>query len=267
MTTLTREKIRKNLISGGVIDDATLSRLKAFYPTIDRCPTCNESKEYRLAGEVHPCDCEMQKLLQKHYFAANIGRAYHTLGFDHFVTEESLMIRSKIIDYLYDWDNNRYFGHGITFNGGLGTGKTLAMSIILKELTKRGFRTHFITFDDMVNIFGSAWNNDEAKYLSNKLRSVDILGIDELKVDSRNSSGFLTSAAESIIRHRTVNLLPTLITTNLDKEDEQKHFAKSYSLLSALNIRIETQGLDVRGSIVREREHIMKGNNERRPVN
>ena len=219
-----------------------------------------------LNEETYPCDCEFQKLLQKHYFAANIGRAYHTLCFDHFVTEEALTIRSEISDYLGDWKSNRYFGHGITFNGRIGTGKTFAMSLILKELVKQGYRVHFITFDDMVNAFSNAWNSEEAKYLNNKLRSVDILGIDELKTDSRNNSGFLSTLAESVIRHRAVNLLPTLITTNLTPEEEATTFTKAYSLLSALNKRIQTEGADVRGSIVREREHSMKRKNERRPV-
>lgn len=265
MTPITdKTQIKRNLIDK--IDDATFSRLKALYPNIDNCPTCNEGKSYILNGTSYPCDCKFQKLLQKHYYSANIGRAYHTLCFDHFVTDEANEISSHIQKYLKEWENNRYFGHGITFNGRIGTGKTFAMSLILKELIKRGYRVHFITFDDMINAFSNSWNNEEARFLNQKLRSVDILGIDELKTDSRNNSGFLSTVAESVIRHRAVNLLPTLITTNLTPQEEEVTFTKAYSLLSALNQRIQTEGADVRGSIVREREHTMKRKNERRPV-
>lgn len=263
-TSLDKDKIITNL--RGKIDDQTLKRIRQLHPNIERCPTCSGRQKYVLEGVTYECDCEFQVLLQKHYFAANIGRAYHTLCFEHFIGDDSERLVTGIESYVDNWENNRHYGHGITFNGGLGTGKTFAMSLIIKELVKRGYRAYFITFDELINTMTAAWNNDEAKYLNITLRSVDVLGIDELKTDSRNNSGFLSDVAETIIRYRAVNLLPTLVTTNLTPTEEQSIFTKSYSLLSSLNTRVETHGEDVRGRVVREREHGMKERNERRPI-
>jgi len=264
MKALTQEQVKINLVDK--IDNDTLRRIKSIHPDIDKCPTCEGRGKYVFESKTRKCNCDYQKLLQKHYYAANIGRAYHTLCIDHFISDESELLKSSVNKYTEDWKNNRHFGHGITFNGNVGTGKTFAMSLILKQLVQRGYRVHFMTFDDIINTFGAAWNNDEAKHLNMKLRSVDILGIDELKTDARNSSGFLSTVAESIIRHRAVNLLPTLITTNLTPTEEAATFTKAFSLLSALNVRVETEGYDIRGKEVREREHDMKRKNERRPV-
>ena len=254
------------MISSKVLRAAQHQSLKASQYRNERLKRPTEGEREDVKEKTLKCDCKFQILLQKHYYCANIGRAYHTLCFEHFIGNDANILKTSVQDYLSNWDSNSYFGHGITFNGGLGTGKTFAMSLILKELIKRGHSAYFIGFDELINTFGSSWNNDDAKYLNTKLRSVDILGIDELRTDSRNSNGFLSQVAENIVRHRTVNLLPTLITTNMTPKEEKEVFEKAYSLLSSLNIRIEPQGKDVRGNIVREREFILKQKKERRPV-
>jgi DNA replication protein DnaC len=261
---MTEIEIKHRLASK--IDNETLNRILKLHPNINTCPTCSGRNRYVLDSVTYECDCELQKLLQKHYFAANIGRAYHTLCFEHFISEDSAEVIPVLKKYIEDWSNNKYYGHGLTFNGPVGTGKTFAASLILKELVKKGVGCFFITFDELVNTFAQAWNNDEAKYLNTKLRSVEILVIDELRTDSRNQNGFLSQAAETIVRHRAVNLLPTIITTNLNAKEEEATFTKTYSLLSALNNRISYKGEDVRGKIVRERDYGMKERNERRPV-
>lgn len=253
----------------GTIDNSTLAHLYKFFPDTKSsvCPTCRDRGRYFYNLEEVECDCPFQKLLQKHYFAANIGREYHTLDIqDHFIGEDREKVVPIVEEYIKDFENNYYYGIGITFCGTIGSGKTFAVSFILKELIKLGYSAYFITMDDLINTLGSAWNDGEAKWLNQKLRSVQILGIDELKTDSRNDRGFISQAVESIIRHRTSNLLPTLITTNLSSENEEKIFEKSHSLLSSRNIRVETNGNDIRGKEIRERERGLKELGERRPI-
>lgn len=265
MNYLSAQEIQKNLRKG--IDNDTLSRIKDLYLfNQERCPTCHNIGKYSLDGEVYKCDCQMQILLQKHYLAANIGREYHNICLDHFVGQDRETAVGAVEDYVDSFEDNLDFGFGLTFSGPVGTGKTFAMATVLKELVKRGRDVYMVTFADLINIWGQSWNDEEAKRLDRKLRSVEILGVDELRTDARNQGGFLSLGLESIIRHRTSNLFPTLITTNLTKNDEEDIFYKSYSLLSARNQRVQFEGEDIRGTAIRRRERNMKKQGERRPI-
>jgi DNA replication protein DnaC len=137
---------------------------------------------------------------------------------------------------------------------------------VLKELIKQGRDVYFMTFDEMINVWASAWQDAEVKrQLEEKLKSVDILGLDEVKTDNR-SDAFLASGLEVIIRHRTSNLLPTLLTTNMTETALDSVFTKSYSLLSARNILVELEGKDLRLDEVRYRIMELDAAGERRPI-
>lgn len=255
-------------LSKKLLDDTTFNNVKKNYRVTGRCPTCDGTKEYHLRGETFKCDCNYQKLLEQHYYAANIGREYHDICADKdFIGPNRDIVIPVIEDYLNEFDDNFHYGLGITFSGPLGTGKTFAMTSVLKELCKQGRNVYFINFNELINIWGSSWHNDESKImLQDKLKQAEILGIDELITDNRNISGFLASGYDSVIRHRTSNLLPTLVTTNLSPGREQSDFAKGYSLLSARNVRIELKGEDLRKSDVRQNVYKLKDAHDRRPI-
>jgi DNA replication protein DnaC len=248
------------------IDNFTFDRIHKVFPLAIDCPTCSGEKSYTLDGKIYECDCELQKMLQKHYFAANIGRAYHTLCLEHFLGDDREVVAPIVLDYIQDFDDNFAYGVGITFAGEIGTGKTMLMSYILKELVKQGRKVYTVPFEQLINVFGSSYSNDESKLLMEKLMSVEVLGLDELRSDSRNKSGFLSDALDVLIRHRTSNLLPTLVTTNMTPQQEREEFGKTYSLLSALNYRLIFTGEDKRGNEIRERERKLKESGERRPI-
>src|SRR5690606_26662780 len=108
-----------------------------------------------------------------------------------------------------------------------------AAVLVGKELIKRGKEVYFTTFEELINIWGRSWEDQTAKrFVNQKLKSVDLLILDELRTDQRNAQGFLQDGLDSIIRFRTANLLPTLLTTNMSPEDEKKEFPRVYSLLS-----------------------------------
>jgi DNA replication protein DnaC len=231
------------------------------------CPTCGGVGKYNLDQEAYDCDCELQKLLQKHYFAANIGREYHDISLKDFKSEDRDAVVPVVEAYIENFESNSHYGIGITFNGPVGTGKSMAMACILKELVKLGKDVYFSTFEEMIDIWGSSWHAEESKrLLQDKLKSAEVLGIDEVRTDPRNSGGFLANGFDSVARHRTSNLLPTLTTTNMEKEEELNEFFKVYSLLSARNERVSTQGQDQRMREVRRRNFELAQRQERRPV-
>jgi DNA replication protein DnaC len=264
---LDRDQILQNLVNRK-LDDTTFTRVQESYPLSSRCPTCDGTKKYMLNGEEHACDCQLQLLLQKHYFASNIGREYHDIcAFSHFEGPDRDLVIPVIREYLDKYEDNFHYGIGLTFSGPLGTGKTFAMTSVLKDLIQRGHTVYFINFNEMIEVWGSSWHDDKAKkMLQDKLKRVDVLGIDEVTTDKRNLTGFLASGFDAVIRHRTSNLLPTLITTNMSKNQERAEFSKVYSLLSARNVRVDFTGHDRRQGEIRQTVFGLRNAGERRPI-
>jgi DNA replication protein DnaC len=248
------------------IDDEQFDRIQGMYPP-GGCPTCDDRGWYVLDFRQYDCDCATQKLLQKHYFRANIGREYHDICLQHFEGDDADVVVGAVRKYLDTFDSNFHFGLGLTFTGPFGTGKTFAMTCALKELVKRGREVYFTTFEQLINVWGDSWHDAEAKrVLERRLKTAEVLGLDELRTDPRNASNFLANGLDSVIRFRTANLLPTLVTTNMDADFEKSEFAKVYSLLSAKNERIITKGHDRRMHEVRTRNFELAQRDERRPV-
>ncbi len=263
--TASQQEAFQILVNKG-IDNQTFTRIKSNFPIIGKCPTCGDRGRYQLDFEVYECDCAYQKLLQKHYYAANIGREYHDICLEHFIGEDASLVTETLTNYLDNFEAHEHYGAGLTFTGGFGTGKTFAQAIVLKELIKRGRNVYMITFEELINTWGSAWNNDEAQWLFDKLRGAEVLAIDELRTDPRNAGGFLANGLDAVVRHRTSNLLPTLLSTNMEPHELEREFTKVYSLLSAKNSWVVTKGEDQRAGKVRRRTNELRERNERRPV-
>jgi DNA replication protein DnaC len=262
---LERETIFKNLT--GTIKDDVYKSIEDLYPVSKDCPTCHGLGKYRIDFVTHDCDCDLQILLQRHYFKANIGREYHDICLKDFDGEDTSSVVPLCESYLKKFEDNFHYGVGITFSGPVGTGKTFAMSSVLKELVKQGRKVHFVTFEELIDVWGSSWHDEKSKKrLQDTLKRAEVLGIDEVRTDPRNGSGFLANGFDSVIRHRTSNLLPTLITTNMNKSAELGEFFKVYSLLSARNERVETKGHDRRMREIRQRTFDLRNNGERRPI-
>lgn len=261
---MNREIILRNLT--GKITDSAYDRIASSFPVFEGCPTCDGEGSYVLEGEAFKCDCEIQRLLQRSYFAANIPREYHDICLEHFFGEDRANVIPMVQEYQERFDDNYHYGLGLTFAGPYGTGKSFLMASILKDIVKQGRTAYFITFDEFVQHFGATWNDEKSKRLmQDTLKKVEVLGLDELKTDERNTNGFLSDALQAIIRHRTSNLLPTLITTNLTPDKQEQHFTKSYSLLSAKNSFVLMSGKDVRPRVKSISEELIRAN-ERRPI-
>lgn len=261
---------REALISGlrnRRIDDSTYDKIVTSYPVAKTCPTCGGREKYQLDFETFDCDCEIQTLLQRHYFAANIGREYHDISLSDFEGPDQSTVVPATRDYIDSFEDNFHYGLGLTFTGPFGTGKTFAMACVLKELVKQGRICYFIPFEELINVWGRSWHDDAAKkLLEQRLKTAEVLGLDELRSDARNASGFLQNGLDAVIRHRTSNLLPTLITSNMERKEELNEFGKVYSLLAARNTRVSTHGHDRRMQEVRQRVHELMQRGERRPI-
>ena len=113
-------------------------------------------------------------------------------------------------------------GKGLMLRGSVGTGKTTLAIAIMRKAIEQGIRCLFVNNislnDKLLNLL-----NSDRKELSNYdtlLRTVPLLVIDDFGAESdRNSKSWLVEKMESIIGDRYDRMLPTIITTNLTKDE------------------------------------------------
>jgi DNA replication protein DnaC len=259
-----REIIRR--LSGKLGDD--LRRIEQDYPLAKECPTCADRTTFMLDFESYECDCDYQRALQRAYFAANIGREFHNIGYEDFLGADADLLVTTAKSYSANFEINFHYGAGLTFTGPRGTGKTFAACCVLKDLIKLGHHVYFVSFADLVDAFAGAYKDDGLRtVLERRMKRAELLVIDEVRSDKRNTEGFLAHGLDSIIRFRTGNLLPTFVTTNMMTADEfHKEFPGAASLLAARNEVVSTKGTDQRQQQVQQRILGRKNRGEKQPI-
>jgi DNA replication protein DnaC len=220
------------------------------YPRDGRCPTCGGTKGYRLNGEERDCRCEEQRSLARNYYAANLPRRYHSLDGHDFTPQyrsRNEGVVEAVDEYLKSFRYNYHYGLGLCFHGPLGTGKTLLGTHVLKAVLKMGYSGYFIQFGDLFHAWAASWKDEESKELVERhMKRADLLVLDDLLSDKRNSEGFLQAGLEAITRHRYNNNLPTILTTNMSEQQVQDEFFRPYSLISGVTKWLTIEGADYR---------------------
>jgi DNA replication protein DnaC len=243
---------------------------------IDQCPTCNSKMEvipgsggvreritgtYKYMGKEYNCECDAQIALRSRYLVANIGEQYQRLDWAEW---SGCQETKEIVDlYLNGWEQFFRQGMGIEFfSPALGTGKTFAATHIGKELIKQGQSVYFIPFIEMV----AAFDRQDSDYIASRVRESGFVILDEvIPPVSEAQKSFFATQLEALIRHRTNNNLPTIMTTNMDQETLSSAYPRTYSLLSAKQMRQEVKGTDRREFIGRKEMEII-ANGETRPI-
>ena len=209
-----------------------------------------------------PCDCIEQRLLHLVMLEAGIKMNYQLLGRDDIDDQVPPPVMQAFTDYCDKIDHHVNLGQGITFYGkDRGTGKSMLATLIAKHAIFQGYRTHFVTFRELVDSYQQSWKSDESRFLL--YRSTRVLVIDELKTEG--GADFLKDMLESVVRHRVAANLPTIITTNLDPE-QLKHFGDGVmSLWDECNTFVEVAGAHFRKKKT-ERDDLERQMEVRRPV-
>jgi DNA replication protein DnaC len=255
--------------------DLAVQFAKSKHP-LDQCPTCDSKMEvipgsggvrervngtYRYNGQEYNCECDAQIALRARYLVANIGEQYQRLDWNEWNGCEDT--KETVDLYLKGWEQFFRQGMGIEFfSSKLGTGKTFAATHIGKELIKQGQSVYFIPFIEMV----AAFDRQDSDYIASRVRESGFVILDEvIPPVSEAQKSFFATQLEALVRHRTNNNLPTIMTTNMDQETLNAAYPRTYSLLSAKQIRQEVAGTDRREYIGRKEMEII-ANGETRPI-
>ena len=245
------------------ISDEEYDRLKNRFPhfSYDLCPTCGGKKQYKYRGEIWVCDCKTQIALTRHYLFSNIGRTYHTLGLDD-LRDDKGDLKEMIETYISKWDSYKRYGRGILFHGPMGTGKTLAQVLILKELVKKGEKCWFTSFGSAINAY---IDPDEKKAFFTEIREADCIAIDEVPpAASEKQREFFEEVLEWLVRYRVENSMPVLLGTNIDMLEAR--YPRVASLVSMAFVDFKVDGEDSRRTSSRINVDELIENEESRPV-
>jgi DNA replication protein DnaC len=236
----------------------------------DMCPTCLSTPEggervngvYKLDGVEHPCDCETQVILRKHYLLANIPDQYIHLDWKADF-DGSPKAQEAVDIFLERWPSFKRNGMGVEFaSRGLGVGKTFAATTLGKELVKRGEKVLFCQFREAIQ---GVINGDTV--LEGRLRNTNVVILDEVIAPyTDKQKKFFADRFETIIRHRTNYNGVTIMTTNLSEAEIKEHYERTYSLLSAKQMRVDMTGEDVRPLKIGSRNLELVMNGETRPI-
>ncbi len=208
------------LISGGFDADYTKPRYE--------CKKCNDTGYL----EDKMCDCMRRECVLMGYQSSGLGVLLTQQSFDNFslkyYTGEDRMIAEQNLNAC------RRYAEGFTksspsllFVGGTGLGKTHLSTSIAKTVIDKGYDVVYETSQGVVSVFGHerferSYNGSQEKD-SDRYFDADLLIIDDFGTEEINQ--FSVSCFYNLINTRTNKGLPTIINTNLEKDDMMSKYA------------------------------------------
>ncbi len=175
----------------------------------------------------------------------NIGRRYWSAEMSQ--VEES-PAKTIFRRYAQDLTTNYDQGWGIFLYGSNGIGKTYTACAFLKEIQKRGYSTYCVLADVLKVAYIDGQRFDQDNSVVQRVESVDFLLLEDLgKEYSGKGSGFAELCFENMLRKRSRECLPTIVTTNLSPKAFQERYKQSAaSLAMECMVACQMKGADRR---------------------
>lgn len=229
------------------------------------CGKCGEQKECRIDVEGKTatvrclCRCKIEERKQTAEDAyrrlneerrANWLKGYEEMTFGNSSGNPTMYIAERYIDRWPDILKN---GLSFTFSGGVGCGKTYAAACIANELLDRGERVWMISTAELVE---KMFRGEDADLIRNRLATFDLVVLDDLGAESKNSTA--VGKLFQIIDARMMTRLPTIITTNLDitAEPNPPEYWRIFSRLNGEAPQFRCKGGDMRADRGKEKRRL-----------
>jgi DNA replication protein DnaC len=158
----------------------------------------------------------MRNFNQESYdYDLNRGTILKSPRFNKFTLPNSTIgkdLKISIVDYVKNFEKHFDLGIGIyLFSATPGSGKTTILSIILKELMKKGYRVYCDSFIEIKNSLKSEFKQENQTFLQT-LKDKDIVAIDD--IGSEVMSNWLEEIFKELLDYRYNLLKPTFFTSN-----------------------------------------------------
>ena len=204
------------------------------YEPIFECTKCNDTGYIKINSHSELCNCIKQKLYNIEYNNSNIydleNQNFSNFNLDYYSNDideekfdrpispkENIINIKKICDkFIENFDNP--FEKNLLFCGNPGLGKTFLSSCIANELIHSGKTVLYQTAPIMLDKIIDVKFNKKSSNIINEINNVDLLIIDDLGTESKNS--VTTTELFNIINTRLLNqnnkITKTIISTNYD---------------------------------------------------
>lgn len=250
-----------------VASDKERKPVHRVYPEYASCPLCHGTL-YKDNGK--PCYCKTKMVISKALKKCNVGDGFVDVNTDFYLEKFPRMkVRfanglkddakfsgvfsvSDFVEYIQlyakTFPKRLVDGRGFIMSGDCGGGKTSASIYIIKELCVRNYREgnkkpysmYFMDTLGLLETIKESWDNDspnkyEAKRILDYITEVDLLVLDDLGAEYSKSMDWLISILLKLIKGRSNNNLPTIITTNLNPNELSEKFSeKGYGRLASV---------------------------------
>lgn len=167
--------------------------------------------------------------------------------------------KEYVQDYIDNLDKNKDLGNAPILIGESGLGKTMCGCIILMKALEKNYTAYFVKVGECVDMLTSSWYDEELKReFNSEILGSDFLLLDDLGDELRSlTSNLVESTINKILRTRTDNLKPTIITSNLvDKDIKTVYDNRIYSILKEHSVVISFKGKDYREQVIAPRINV-----------
>lgn len=236
------------------------NELYSLYPDLGAshlsfCPACMKNcgegvdGTVSVKGQLWRCNCADQLQRYKHYLNSGIGLTYQRLDWDDYFGDPKAM--AYVLEYVSSLEANMLEGRGFVMFGAAGTGKTMLAALALKSAVRCDIDCYMTTAKDYVENMKRGWNNAAfAKWYKRKIDAARILVLDDLgkELEGYGTKG-VEQQIENLLRVRTQQMRPTIVTTNLVCPGGLETAYNKYvlSLLTETCDLVKVDGSDARG--------------------
>ena len=141
---------------------------------------------------------------------------------------------AEIWEYARNLPNAVKHGLGFVLTGENGSGKSSSACIPLIEGIRQGITVAFINWPDFMKGHRKALTNNELGDYLDKRSLLDLVVLDEIGKERIGSDEtFTASSLDSLLRMRRGAMLPTIITTNLERKEFTARYSTSVDSLIA----------------------------------
>jgi DNA replication protein DnaC len=249
------------------LNDADMARLKRVKPGLwtdwhKRCITCSKQGWFRTrdprTGEIveYDCNCCDQWLMHLWFSNAGIGLTFQRLGWAN-ATSVPEAAKKVALDYALKAEANLRLGRGLIFySQNKGTGKTLLSTLLAKQMLADGHDVHFIQFNELLDSYQNSWRDKDLQvWFAQRIRNAKFLVIDDIGREYKGRIGVVESMFDQVVRARSAESLPTIITSNITPENMREDYGDNIaSLLTESYSLVKVDGPDYRPTVLANSE-------------
>jgi DNA replication protein DnaC len=220
-----------------------------YHPCTPECEKKNDQREWEHMRR----DARVATLRNRSGLSKRM-RGYTFANFKPYFSPSAARAAEKVENYLRSWEENREFGKGLYFCGGVGTGKThLAVAVMNELMQRKRVPSLFVTVPEFLDNLREAYmipGRDLDEWMDT-VKNADLLVLDDL--GSERPTEWVRERLFVIVNHRYREVLPTLFTSNIGPRDLATQLGeRTASRIIAMCDWISLEGDDYRESVVRE---------------